>query len=68
VVPNQIDALFAALWSDESGGSGVSLSIANHIIERHQGQLRTSSTPQGNTLVEIQLPLAPTVPPQEFSA
>lgn len=68
VVPNQIDALFAALWSDESGGSGVSLSIANHIIERYQGQLRTSSTPQGNTLVEIQLPLAPTVPPQEFSA
>ncbi len=68
VVPNQADALFAALWSDESGGSGMNLSIANHIIERHQGQLRTSSTPQGNTLVEIQLPLAPTVAPQEFPA
>lgn len=64
-VPSQADALFAALWS---GGSGMSLSIANYIVERHQGQLRTASTPQGETLVEIQLPLAPTVRPQELSA
>lgn len=64
-VPSQADALFAALWS---GGSGMSLSIANHIVERHQGQLRIGSTPQGDTLVEIQLPLAPKVPPPELSA
>ena len=46
----------------------MSLSIASHIVERHQGQLRIGSTPQGDILVEIQLPLAPPVAPQEFPA
>lgn len=63
-VPSQADTLFAALWS---GGSGMSLSIASHIVEHHQGQLRIGSTPQGDTLMEIQLPLASTALPQELS-
>ncbi|MEK8128418.1 ATP-binding protein [Paenibacillus filicis] len=41
-----------------SGGSGLGLSIAKQIIERHGGQIRIESTPGEGTRVEIMLPQA----------
>lgn len=43
--------------SRESGGSGLGLSIAKHVIERHGGRLEAQSQPQKGSTFTVTLPL-----------
>jgi two-component system, OmpR family, manganese sensing sensor histidine kinase len=42
---------------ENSGGSGLGLSIVQSIVLRHQGELAIDSTPEQGTTVTVQLPL-----------
>jgi signal transduction histidine kinase len=47
---------FTSLRSDESGGSGLGLSIVNGVVERYDGTLALSKSALGGLRVDITLP------------
>jgi signal transduction histidine kinase len=52
------DRFFRLSTATTTAGSGLGMSLAKKVIERHHGDLRVSSTPQKGTRVDIYLPLA----------
>ena len=56
-LPHIFDRFYKAELSRESGGSGLGLSIAKAIVERHGGTMAVQSRP-GRTIFEVRLPYA----------
>jgi two-component system OmpR family sensor kinase len=55
-LPFVTDELFRGSNAHDVAGSGLGLSIAERIIERHGGQITIGSRPQQGTIVSIDLP------------
>jgi signal transduction histidine kinase len=63
IPPDEIPHIFDRFYRgsnavDRGGGSGLGLSIARWIIERHDGRIDVSSKPGKGTEVRLSLPLA----------
>jgi signal transduction histidine kinase len=62
IEPDEIPRLFERFYrggnAKHASGSGLGLSIARWIVEKHEGNLRLSSTPGVGTEVLIGLPVA----------
>jgi len=64
IPPDKLEAVFTPFIrlehsrSRETGGSGLGLSIAHNIIERHDGQLQLANRPGGGLEAQVVLPLA----------
>ena len=71
IAPEDLPHIFQRLYradkarSVETGGVGLGLSIAQRIVEMHQGRIEVSSTPGQGSIFRVRLP---TVPPAGVSA
>lgn len=64
VSPDQLPHLFERFWRGDpgrrqaTGGSGLGLSIARHIVEAHGGRMWAEETPGGGLTVRYALPIS----------
>jgi signal transduction histidine kinase len=56
------DRFYRGLHGRATSGSGLGLSIAKWIVEKHGGSIRLASSPHGFTELEIRLRQAPAYP------
>jgi signal transduction histidine kinase len=56
--PYVFDRFYRGRHANRAGGSGLGLSIAKWIVEKHGGSIALSSEPEGITELVIRLPLA----------
>ena len=62
-IPPSVQArLFTPFFTTKPDGSGLGLSVANGIVERHGGRLELANAPEGGVVARCYLPVEP--PPQ----
>lgn len=56
IVPEKLEQIFAPFFTDKNRGTGLGLTIAKNIVEKHQGTLTVTSTPGEGSTFRMTLP------------
>jgi signal transduction histidine kinase len=59
ITAENLPKVFTPFFTTKQKGTGMGLAIANKIVAQHKGTIKIDSTPGGNTVVRIWLPLSP---------
>jgi two-component system sensor histidine kinase BaeS len=59
IAPNDLEHVFERFYkSADSGGMGLGLAIAKHLVEAHGGSIHAENAPDRGTIIRISLPIA----------
>ena len=58
IAPEHRAKIFESFFSTKRNGMGLGLSITRTIVEAHGGRIRAESDPDGDTVFQVELPLA----------
>ena len=59
IPPDRIDQIFTPFFTDKNRGTGLGLTIAKSIVEKHQGRILVDSLPGEGSTFAVLLPLVP---------
>ena len=57
IAPEKLEQIFAPFFTDKNRGTGLGLTIAKNIVDKHQGTLTVISTPGEGSTFRIMLPM-----------
>jgi signal transduction histidine kinase len=58
----KIDQIFTPFYTDKNRGTGLGLTIAKNIVEKHKGTIAVSSRPDEGSLFSVTLPVKSSEP------
>jgi signal transduction histidine kinase len=59
IPPEKIEQIFTPFYTDKNRGTGLGLTIAKNIVEKHQGSIAVTSLPDEGSTFRVTLPVAP---------
>jgi signal transduction histidine kinase len=59
IAPEKLEQIFTPFYTDKSRGTGLGLTIAKNIVDKHEGQIEVTSVPGQGSTFRILLPLHP---------
>jgi signal transduction histidine kinase len=57
IPPEKIEQIFTPCYTDKNRGTGLGLTIAKSIVDKHQGRITVSSSPGEGSIFRLILPL-----------
>ena len=57
IPPEKIEQIFTPFYTDKNRGTGLGLTIAKNIVEKHQGTITVTSRPDEGSIFRISLPV-----------
>jgi signal transduction histidine kinase len=61
IPPEKIEQIFTPFYTDKNRGTGLGLTIAKNIVEKHQGTIVATSLPDEGSTFSVTLPVAPLI-------
>jgi len=59
IAPEKLEQIFTPFYTDKNRGTGLGLTIAKNIVDKHEGQIEVTSVPGQGSTFRILLPLHP---------